>query len=114
MTTGSEARLTDAQKEAQRTAKSEGERKLALLKKDFNETFASAAGRSTLRKIMDICGYAVSPVVGDQHGNPLAEGTIYNAAQQNVYRAIRKLLKDEILIAVEYRGSDKDEVDIFS
>lgn len=114
MTSGSDARLTDAQKASREAAKSKDATKLALLRKDFNETFASAAGKNTLRKIMEICGYDRSPVVGDQNGNPLGEGTIYNAAQQNVYRAIRKLVRKDILTAVEHGGLEQDEVDIFS
>jgi hypothetical protein len=111
MTVASDARLTEVDKTAQAAKKKEEAAKHALLRKDFDETFSSAAGRNTLREIMKICGYDRSPVVGDQFGNPLGEGTIYNAAQANVYRVIRRYLKKEILIAVEHGGLEKDEID---
>lgn len=111
MTLASDARLTEVQKAAQDAKKKEEAAKFALLRKDFDETFGSAAGRNTLREIMKICGFNRSPVVGDQFGNPLGEGTIYNAAQANVYRAIRRYLKKEILIAVEHGASEQDELD---
>lgn len=114
MTLAAEARLTEVQKDEREKAQARAKVELANLKQDFDATFGTGHGQRVLRHIMTICGYDKSSVVGDQFGNPLAEGTIYNAAQQNIYRAIRRLVRHEILIPVEHERLEQDQTDIFS
>lgn len=117
MTRASEKRLTV---EALASAKDDREKKkraIALLRKDFDETFASAAGQNVLRWIMDQCGYQRPSVTVDPASteiNPLS--TVYNESRRNLYLGIRALTNRDILAKVELKGMERDEemVDLFS
>lgn len=114
MTQAADARLSDNAVKEKAARDQRQAALLAALKRDLNETFSTGSGQRTLRWIMELCQWERSPVIGDEVGNPQAEGTIYNAAQQNVYRAIRKHIRKDILMPVEFKGLEQDEADLFS
>ena len=114
MTKAADVRLSEDQKNAREERDSKRAVEQAKLRKDLNETFATAAGLNSLRWLMEMCGYQRPSIIADPaNGNPLTDGTIYNEARRNLYLSLRKFLKSEILIPVENRGLQSDE-DIFS
>lgn len=117
MTIAADARLSEQQKADRQNEIEKKKRTAALVRKDLNETFATPCGKRALRYLMDLCGYQQSSVVADPAtGDPLANGTIYNAARVNVYLALRKQLHRDIVIPVENDGLDDDDssVDLLS
>lgn len=115
MTRVTDLRTSEAEAKAKQEAADNAARKQALLKKDINETFASAQGMATLRYIMDLCGYQRPSTVADPAtGEIMYNSTIYNEARRNIYLSIRKFLKRETLISVENKGLEQDEVDLLS
>lgn len=115
MTQAADVRLSEEDRRKKRAEDDKKAAELAQFRKDLNETFGSGAGRRVLRWLMDTCGYQRPSVIADPaNGNPLTEGTVYNEARRNLYLSIRKYLSSEILIPVENKGLEQDEVDILS
>lgn len=115
MTRVADVRASEEEAKIKESAIKQAAAKKAQIARDLNEAFSTSAGLHALRYIMELCQWERSSVIGDQNGNPLPEGTIYNAAQQNIYRNLRKLIKKETLILVEFKGLASDEeVDILS
>lgn len=114
MTVAADVRLNETELRAKQISQERKSREDALLRKDLNETFATASGLRTLRWLMNLCGYQRPSVTADQNGSPVLEGTIYNEARRNIYLSIRQMLKQEILIPVENKGLAQDEMDLFS
>lgn len=115
MTVASDVRLSEDAKKARTDAEAKRRAELALLRKDLNETFGPAHGLRALRYIMDLCGYQNYIVIADPAtGDPLPNGTLYNAARQGIYIKLRRFLSPEILIPVENKGLEQDETDLFS
>jgi len=112
MTLAADARRTDAEIKAREESGRKKAVEIAQLRKDMNETFATASGRRTLRWIMELCGYQRPSIIADPvSGNPLLDGTIYNEARRNLYLSLRRYLSQEILIPVENKGLEVDEAE---
>ncbi len=115
MTYAADSRLTQDQKDAKQLEAEKKARAAALLKKDINETFAPGHGRRVLRWLMDECGYQRPSTSVDPNSTKiLSENMLYNEARRNLYLKLRQLVDQEILIPVENKGLEQDEVDIFS
>lgn len=109
MTRGSDLRVSDSKKLEMKILADKKVKEFGLLKKDFNETFATAAGRRVLRWLVEQSGYQVPNTVGDpRSGEILERATWYNEGRRNLYLQIRKFLKREILIDAEIR-TEEDE-----
>lgn len=115
MTYAADARLTDAERKTREETEAKKAADAALLRKDFNETFASAHGQRVLKYIMDVCGYQRSSTTVDPTTTKIiTDNMLYNEARRNLYLSIRSFLKAEILIQVENKGVGNDNADIFS
>lgn len=75
------------------------------------EVFASPSGQRVLKLISEICGHGVSKVGGNpQLGMDVLQGTLYNAARENVYLELRKFIPTRILREVDGKSlADDDE-----
>lgn len=114
MTFGADARLSDVERQQKISKEQERQAQAALLRKDMDETFATAHGQRVLRWIMDQCGYQTSLVsVNPTSTEILEKNLIYNHARRNLYLTLRSLIHRNILIPVEHKGLEND-VDIFS
>lgn len=115
MTYAADARLTDEQRAAKQREAEKKAAELALLKKDLNEAFTSAAGRRALRWIMEQCGYQRSSTTVDPNSTKiLIDNMLYNEARRNLYLTLRQFLHKDILIQVENKGLQQDEEEMFS
>ncbi len=114
-TFAADARLTPEEREAKKQEAEKKQRAAALFKKDLNETFAPGHGRRVLRWLMEECGYQRPSTSVDPNSTKiLSENMLYNEARRNLYLKLRQQLDQEILIPVENKGLEQDEVDIFS
>lgn len=90
-------------KQSDEKLKKEAEAKRKQLAIDFNTTFSTPSGRRTLNSIMKICGFGRSSVGGNPAlGMDIRDGTLYNAARQNIYLEIRNFLEPKLLQEVEF------------
>lgn len=112
MTIAADARLSPEQRDAKLAEIKKREAEAAILRKAFNETFSSAAGKKVLRWIMDQSGYQKSDIVADpQNGEIMSQSTLYNIARRLFYLQIRSKIDHSILIPVEHERLEQDEVD---
>jgi len=75
------------------------------------ETFATEAGRITLRWLKDICGYQKFGVTVDPRSQEInKESTLYNEFRRSVYLNIRSKVNRDTLIAVEINTDDSDDL----
>lgn len=115
MTVAADARLSPEEREKRLAEEQKKAAARARLKRDLNETFATGPGRRTLRWLMNECGYQRPSTSVDPNSTKiLTENVVYNEARRNLYLAIRTFLHPDILIPVENKGLEEDEVDIFS
>lgn len=70
---------------------------------DLNTTFSTPSGKRALNYLMKICGYGKSSVGGNPAlGMDIRDGTLYNAARQNIYLEVRNFLEPKLLQEVEF------------
>lgn len=86
------------------------ETKLRNLRLDMAATFSSLEGRRVLRHIFLASGFGESNIGGNaQLGMDVLQGTLYNAARQNLYLELRKFIPHNILKVVEFDNLEELE-----
>lgn len=112
MTRGSDSRISETRNSELKVLAEKKVKEAALLRKDFNETFATAAGRRVLRWLVEQSGFQVPNTVADpRSGEILERSTWYNEGRRNLYLQIRKFLKRDILIDAEIRTFEDESGD---
>lgn len=103
-TKGTEARLTDTERNA-RESRDKLRRKVeSALRRDLNETFSTPAGRRSLYWFMTSSGYQKYDTVADpDSGEIMTRSSFYNMARRNFYLNLRQFLKKDILRDIEHR-----------
>ena len=87
------------------------EAKRKQLSSDLKVCFSSVEGRRVLRYLMSICGYKKSKVGGNPNlGMDVSQGTLYNAARENVCIELLEFIPAYILKDVEYGNIDDIEL----
>lgn len=87
------------------------EAKRKQLSADLKVCFSSIEGRRVLRYLMNICGYKKSKVGGNPAlGMDVAQGTIYNAARENVCIELLEFIPPYIIKDVEYGTIEEIEL----
>lgn len=112
MTRGSDSRISEVKNQELKILAEKKVKEAALLRKDFNETFATPSGRRVLRWIVEQSGFLLPNTVADpRSGEILERATWYNEGRRNFYLQIRKFLKREILIEAEIRTFEDESGD---
>lgn len=86
------------------------EQKQKRLKLDMAQTFGSEEGQRVLRYIFLMSGFGESNIGGNATlGMDVLQGTMYNAARQNLYLELRKLIPHSILKKIEFDNLEELE-----
>lgn len=84
------------------------ERKIKNLRLDMAETFGNPAGQRVLKYLFESSGFGQSNVAGNASlGLDVKDGTFYNAARENLYIEMRKLIPHSILKQVEFDNMEE-------
>ncbi len=98
--------IRDRQKEAQAKTKLLSER----IKQSVNAVAATEDGRFLFRYLAHVCGFGKSKVVADIQSKTVDPvSTTFNAAMENVYLQIRRLIHREHLIKIEFSPLQEEE-----
>lgn len=73
------------------------------LKKAYEDTFSSTAGKVVLQDLMKATGYQQINMVLNDDGAVNEAGSFYNEGRRALYLYIRNFVKEETLISVEIR-----------
>lgn len=85
------------------------EKKIKNLKLDMAYVFGSKEGQRVLKHIFLSSGFGESNIAGNaQMGLDIKDGTFYNAARQQLYLELRKLIPHSILKQVEFDNLEED------
>lgn len=97
-------------RKAQQEKLKKARERVEAVRRDLAICFGTPEGKRALKWLMNECGYHQSAVAGNsQMGLSVLEGTLYNAARQNVYMKLRQQLPIDILKDVEFENVDETE-----
>ena len=83
--------------------KKETEKQYKSLYNAMNECFASEAGKTVLKYLMNTCSFLESNVcLSSQTGEVNIQATLYNEYRRSIYLELRKYIKPHILQDIEY------------
>jgi len=76
----------------------------------LNTVFSSPDGVRALRIIMEMCGYDKSDFAADPTTGEIQErGTLYNLARRTIYVELRRQIKPETLMKVEFPEKERGD-----
>jgi len=79
------------------------------IKAAIQRSFATADGKFLLHYLKEECGYQKNSVHGSvESGEFLDNNTMYNEGRRDLYLSLRKLIRPEVLAAVEVYGISVD------
>jgi len=93
-------------KEKQEAQNEASSKKLAQLVQCVATASSTPEGIIAFRQIMNMCGYNKSAVTGNpQSGDINLNGTLYNAARENLWKELRQLIPIKARKKIEYENT---------